>query len=137
MADLIEGGCLCGGVRYEADGPLTYLSHCHCSRCRKWHGAATGPYTPVLRERFRFVTGEDLLRTYTVDGGGDRTFCSTCGSSLFYAEFGADSTHVVIAAGTLDGDPGVRPMLHIHVASKAPWHEITDDLPQLPGGSDG
>ena len=37
-----------------------------------------------------------------------------------------------VALGTLDGDPGVRPSLHIFVGSKAPWYEIADDLPKHP-----
>jgi hypothetical protein len=32
--------------------------------------------------------------------------------------------------GTLVDDPGIRPTFHIFVGSKAPWHEITDALPQ-------
>ena len=34
-----------------------------------------------------------------------------------------------VQMGTLDDDPGIRPQYHMHVASKAPWHEITDTLP--------
>jgi len=42
-----------------------------------------------------------------------------------------DETHVIIPAGVLDGDPGVRPIVHIHTASKAEWYEIADALPQF------
>jgi hypothetical protein len=46
----------------------------------------------------------------------------------------ADSGQITeVVFGTVDGDPGVRPSEHIFVASKAPWHEITDALPQFEG----
>lgn len=131
----VTGGCLCGAVRYELDGPLGNASYCHCSRCRKFHGAAAGPYTTVRRDRWRVVDGEALLRTYTIAGSSSRTFCTRCGSSLFYAApGGVGETYVEVAMGTLDAGMGVPPRRHIHVASKAPWHHITDALPQMPEG---
>ncbi len=126
---MLTGSCLCGAVAYEIDGALRHISHCHCSRCRKFHGAAFGTYAPLKRARFRFVRGEDALRTYRSSDHGTRQFCGTCGSSLFWSY--ADRPDVVsIALGTLDGDPGGRPERHIYVGSKAPWVEISDGLPQ-------
>jgi hypothetical protein len=42
-----------------------------------------------------------------------------------------DGAHIIIPAGTLDTDPGVRPIVHIHTGSRAPWYEIADRLPQF------
>lgn len=126
----LTGGCLCGGVRFELAPPATSMSHCHCSRCRKWHGGAVGTYVMLPREQFLLTAGRELLATYEVAGGGDRTFCTRCGSSLFYGDWETAPT-VDIAAGALDGDPGVRPACHIWVRSKAAWDSITDDLPQF------
>jgi hypothetical protein len=59
-----------------------------------------------------------------------RTFCVRCGATLqFIREDRPDALWV--AVGTLDDDPGVRPLHHIFVRSKAPWYEIADGLPQF------
>ena len=61
---MIRGSCLCGGVRFEiaqASGPFEL---CHCSRCRKASGSAFVSGLGVRREHFRFIEGEELIRTY-------------------------------------------------------------------------
>jgi hypothetical protein len=127
----MTGSCLCGKVRYQADGELTAMHHCHCQRCRKHHGAAFVTDGLVPASGFRWLSGEEEVRGYGAPGwASTRFFCATCGSSLCtrdtrFPEF------VIVTAGTLDDDPGVRPGFHIFVASKAPWFTITDDLPQF------
>jgi hypothetical protein len=85
----------------------------------------------VLREHFRLVSGAELVRVYRPAGGAVKAFCSTCGSSLFGGTW-PDGPEVSIRLGTVDGDPGIRPQFRTFVASKAPWDEITDDLPRYP-----
>lgn len=79
---------------------------------------------------FRWLKGEDQVVTYKLPGAQrfGNAFCRTCGSPMprMIEALGV----VLIAAGTLDTDPGIRPGYHIFVGSKAPWHQITDDLPQ-------
>lgn len=124
----IHGGCLCGGVRYEIDGSLGKTDHCHCSMCRRAHGAAFGTYADVDSKRFRWTAGEELLTVYESSPGIGWNFCRRCGSSLAASDSGAVTS---VTLGTVDGDPGVRPQKHIFVGSKAPWYEITDGLPQF------
>ena len=124
----IKGGCLCGKVRYEVNGPLLGADHCHCSMCRRQHGAAFATYANFDPGDFRWLAGEDLVRTYETKSGGGWCFCGECGSSLAGTENGRITT---ITLGTVEGDPGVEPELHIFVGSRARWHEITDDLPQF------
>lgn len=126
---MIRGGCLCGDVRFEIDGPLTSASHCHCSMCRKAHGAAFGTYGLVKAGDFRIVSGADRITRYRSSPGVVRTFCARCGSTLQWLRDSKPDI-VDIALGVIDGDPGVRPSSHIFVASKAPWYDITDNLPQ-------
>jgi hypothetical protein len=126
---LIAGGCLCGAVRYEIAGKLTRASHCHCSMCRKQHGAAFGSYASVRRAELRWVSGEGEIARFESTPGIARGFCRRCGSTLFWDER-ANAGSFGLALGSVDGDPGVRPSLHIFVGSKAPWFEITDDLPR-------
>ena len=124
---MIKGSCACGGIKFEIDEVLA-LTTCHCSICRKLSGSAFGTYAHVSKRKFRFVSGEDLITHYESTPGSMRGFCKVCGSS---APGQAPYLPTVsIAAGLLDDDPGVRLMLHVFVSSKAPWWEITDNLPQ-------
>lgn len=126
---MIEGGCLCGAIRYEIDGTLGTMTHCHCSMCRKTHGAAFATFAGVATDRFRWTRGQAELRRYRSSSNVDRVFCGACGSNLQFVWLPIRE-RVWIAAGTFDGDPGVRASAHIFVASKAPWFDITDALPQ-------
>lgn len=125
----ITGGCLCGRVRYEMTGPFLRAGHCHCSRCRKHSGTAGLIQGRVRREDFRLVSGEESVRVYRPDDGAVKAFCVACGSSLFGGTW-PDGREVSIRLGSVDGDPGIRPEVHTFVGSRAPWDEITDDLPQ-------
>lgn len=124
---MIKGSCLCQAIQYECSDASLSL-HCHCSRCRKWQGAAFASMVRVPLGSFRVVAGEDTLSRYSQTPGVERCFCKTCGSSLFTIRHDLGRVHVRL--GTVDGDPGVRPSGHIFVGSKAPWFEITDSLPQ-------
>ncbi len=129
MSDVLTGGCLCGAVRYELSQPPPMMGHCHCSRCRRFTGGACSWEITLVREAVRLVQGDDALGEYL-----GRNFCTQCGSSLFWGYRGGDGGPIVgVTAGTLDPDvdPGVRPMAHGHVASKASWVAIEDALPKL------
>jgi len=128
---MLKGSCLCSGVSYEIDGEAGLMAHCYCSMCRKQHGTSFATYVGVKASDFRWVRGEELVASYQSSPGLKRGFCRTCGSNLPVPD-PAEETFF-IPAGTLDDDPGVRPAAHIFVASKAPWVEITDDLPQFDG----
>lgn len=124
----IKGGCLCGKVRYEIVGPLFNADHCHCSMCRRQHGAAFSTYAEFNPNDFIWTMGEDLIKIYEVPAGGGWCFCSECGSTLAGTDQGKITT---ITLGTIEGDPSIKPESHIFVGSKVEWHEISDDLPQF------
>jgi hypothetical protein len=127
---MMRGSCLCGAVGYEVSGPLTEMHHCHCGNCRKSHGAAFATYAQVSRDDFRFTRGQERVRTFRSSPPCGRTFCSACGANLqFLLESVPDSLWIAVAS--LDDLPGERPMAHIYVGSKAPWHDITDGLPRF------
>ena len=134
MAMHYKGSCLCGKVRFLVDqfGPQT--GNCHCSMCRKFHGAAYATIAEARRKHFRWTAGADLLKDYTADNGTTRSFCSNCGSSLTFASPGADPELVEIALGCFDDEVPVKPDAHIFVASGAKWALPHDDLPQYAAG---
>jgi hypothetical protein len=105
--------------------------------CRKQHGAAFRSRAGVAdASDFHWVQGEELVKFYESSPGTHRGFCSNCGSPLVNrldanAITAGGVARIGIHLGTLDDDPGVAPVAHVYVASKAPWFTITDDLPQF------
>jgi hypothetical protein len=118
------GGCLCGAVRYQASLPLTMVTYCHCSMCRRWHGHV-GAYTAVDREGFRLTEARGL-KWHASSAEAKRGFCAECGSSVLFDE--AALPKMGICAGTLDAPTGIREKAHIYTASKGDYYEITGDL---------
>ena len=128
-----HGRCLCGAVRYEVDADISFASHCHCSMCRKAHGAAFGSYGGVAARNFRITQGEDAVRSFSSSPGVARRFCSHCGPPITWTS-DQHPEHVAFTLGTLDTPLPVPPgMRHIHVASKGSWYEICDSLPRFEG----
>jgi hypothetical protein len=124
---MISGGCLCGEVAWEFRAAIELVNYCHCSMCRKVHGAPFGAFAHGKADAFRWMRGESSISRFESSPGIYRCFCSVCGSTVPVIE----GDEVTIPAGGIDGDPGVRPSVHIFVGSKAPWYEITDELPQF------
>src|SRR5437867_2212787 len=132
----VGGSCLCGDVAFELV-PGDWMGHCHCSMCRKAHGAAFATHVSTEATAFRWLRGAERVRRYESSPGAFRPFCERCGSKV--PEPPA-SGQVLVPAGLLDDDPQIRPRMHIFVASKAPWHEIADSLPRFdayPPGAGG
>lgn len=125
----IRGGCHCGAVRYESSGRILRFVNCHCPDCRKASGSTYGSVLVVESAGFRLVSGDGSLVPYPSTPGKYRCFCRTCGCHVF-ARMDSKPDLILIRAGSLDDDPGVRPQAHIWVGARAPWHEITDTLPQ-------
>ncbi len=133
----LHGSCLCGGVRFVVTAPFLWARHCHCSRCRKHSGTFGGTHGRVPRSGFELLAGGDLIRVFRPGDGKVKAFCSVCGSSLFGGDW-PEGDEISIRFGALDGDPGIRPALHLHVASRAPWDELPDDgLPRYDSGEIG
>ncbi len=128
---MTRGACLCGSVRYEFVEPLAAIVHCHCSMCRKHHGASFATWAVGPAGALRWLAGEGDVGRYRASERGERAFCKRCGSVVPMPLPGTDLA--IAPAGNLEGDPGVRPKVHIFVGSKAPWYTITDSLPQHEG----
>jgi hypothetical protein len=122
----LTGGCNCGAVRYEVTAPLEAASYCHCRRCQRRSGAAASPNAHPDPDSFRIVSGEDRLRVWKPDDGGEKWFCGDCGSSVF-ARNPRHAHPIGIRMGTFDGDPGIRPSVRQFVRYAAPWEPLPDD----------
>lgn len=126
---VLEGSCHCGRVRYRAVAPFGEMTNCHCTDCRKSHGAAFATYIEVPRERFSYVQGEGELHSFQAESGLQRYFCRNCGSIIWNGSSNPPEAYW-ITAGMLDTPIDRKPDAHIFIRSKVPWYDIKDDLPQ-------
>jgi hypothetical protein len=123
----LAGKCECGAVRYTVADEFLYAANCHCSRCRAATGSAFKAFAGIEREKLALAAAPDELLIVGEADAND-TRCAACGSLLFSVV--RDGAYVHVAMGSLVDAPSIRPTEHIYVGSKAPWFEITDDLPQ-------
>ena len=123
----LSGKCLCGTVRYEVKDEFHYALNCHCSNCRRATGAAFKPFAGIESGKLKITSGANQLLIYGGELAHD-VHCGKCGSLLYSLVREAQFVHVTL--GTLLDSPSIRPSAHIFVGSKAPWHTITDNLPQ-------
>jgi hypothetical protein len=126
---MATGGCLCGAVRYEVNGPLRDVLICHCQECRRWHGH-TSASTAARREDLALVAQRGLrwIDSPHSDAGARRGFCAECGSSLFWDAPGRPT--VSIAAGTVDPPTGLHVIAHWYVSQPGDYYELpADGLP--------
>ena len=133
---MVKGSCLCGEIKYEVELIPDKIYNCHCSQCRKSHGAAFATQAFAKGETLRFIQGEDLIGEYK-EKLGIRAFCTQCGSRLM--NYTKDKNiYLSIALATLDEHFEDGPVAHAFVASKAPWHHPSEDIPcydELPAGA--
>jgi len=121
-----KGKCLCGSVRWEFEVKPERAYHCHCSMCRKAHGAAFGTYYWMPDKNFRWACARDTIVEYVSSPELTRAFCGRCGSVVPNGD--DEGRYMFVPAGC--HDDGFEVDAHIFVGSKAPWHDITDDLPR-------
>jgi hypothetical protein len=120
--DKRTGGCLCGAVRFVADGPPKWTSYCHCRSCRRQTGAPVSAYAGFRTASVRF---EGNMPTYYVSSPGVRRgFCATCGSTLTYeGERWPNEVHLHI--GTFDDPSTLAPTGHAFADERVPWLHLT------------
>lgn len=126
---MIEGGCLCGGIRYRYDGEIEEISICHCSQCRKAQGSAFAAVSPVAAAGFHILAGAEMLKEYRSSPDKVRVFCSNCGSPIYSAK--DDQPQIRrLRLGTVDTPVACANAFHIFADSKASWWDIGGDLPR-------
>lgn len=125
---MIEGGCLCGKVRFEFNGEISEISMCHCSQCRKAQGSAFVPVSPINSSKITFE-GREHIKEFQTTEKKVRAFCKNCGSPLYSAR--SDLPGVIrLRIGSVKTQFNCDKKYHIYVDSKATWYDITDNFPQ-------
>lgn len=125
----LNGSCLCGAVKFSVPDDFEYMGNCHCSECRKFSGSDYASVGGISSDKFEFISGEDQVKYYHKSAETDLAFCDHCGCSLFSRKNTLLKHNIRL--GVLDDSPSHQPSFHIFTGNKAPWKEITDDLPQF------
>src|SRR6266436_2081115 len=98
----IEGGCLCGQVRYSAEAEPAFVAVCHCRNCQKASGTAFGTVVGIPKPA---LSVEGTLKTFNDRGDSgrtlDRLFGPECGSPIFYDAEARPGVSMIMG-GTLD-----------------------------------
>lgn len=122
----LDGGCLCGEVRYRLTAAPIKTNYCHCRMCQRSAGAPVIAWTTVPRSAFVYVKGAP--KVYHSSGKAQREFCPGCGTQLVFREHGYDAIDITTAS--LDDPGGIAPVEHIWCESRIPWFETADSLPR-------
>jgi len=131
------GGCLCGALRYEAEGEPRFAGHCYCADCQKASSSGFIPFMGFAGSAVRFSGETRQFRSKAATGGDAvRNFCPVCGSLVFGGEVGKDDSFTIYA-GSLDDASVFRPKVAIFARSRPPWAVIPEGLTVyegMPGG---
>jgi hypothetical protein len=133
MDNKVKGGCLCGKVRYTVTGPFSAFHICHCSQCRRSTGSAHASNIFTTADRLEWLSGEDQITGFIPDEPDviSKSFCSYCGSLVPYIS--AKSGKLIIPAGSLSEDPGIRPDDNIFWGDRADWYDTVSQTPKFEG----
>jgi hypothetical protein len=124
---VLRGRCACRAVTFEVADEFAAAFNCHCSNCRAMTGSAFLPWGEIERDKLRVTTGS--LTVIGDPGASHEVRCRACSSLLYWIP--SDGERVRVPYGSLVDEPSLKPTAHMFVGSKAPWHEILDDLPQF------
>jgi len=118
MSQSWDGGCLCGAVRFRAEGAPKWTIWCHCQSCRKHSGAPVSVFAAFDEAMVKVATGE--IAMFTSSPGVRRGFCANCGSTL---TCGGDRSpgELHIHIGAFDQPERLAPMAEVYPEERLPW----------------
>ncbi len=126
---VVHGSCLCGAVRFRATLPTKWVAHCHCTYCRRAHGAPFVTWAGFAADQVLVEQDEQQPAWYESSPGARRAFCPKCGSPMFF-----ESTRwpgeVHVARALIEGSVDRAPSAHVFFESHVPWLEVNDNLPK-------
>ena len=126
MTETLTGGCFCGAVRFEIEGPEKFACFCHCHSCQHAAGAPVVAWATYARDTLRVTRG--AIHFFASSPGVTRGTCSACGTSISYEHVDRPGD-IDITLNSLDDSSAPVLKAHIWVENKAPWFEIGDRLP--------
>lgn len=128
----VNGSCFCGAITFSADLPSKWCAHCHCSMCRKAHGAGYVTWAGFEQDQVDIGSGTDQLAWYDSSPGAQRGFCRQCGSTMFFrSQRWAGELH--IALGCIDDELDRQPQANVFFDRHVEWMPIDETLKQVDG----
>ena len=128
-APLVHGACLCGGLRFRAALPTKWVAHCHCTLCRRAHGAPFVTWAGFPSEAFALEAGALPPTWYESSPGARRAHCPRCGTPMFF-----ESTRwpgeIHVARALIEAPLDREPAAHVFYETHVPWLEVEDALPK-------
>lgn len=125
--DPVEGGCLCGAVRFRIAAPPIRSGYCHCRFCQLNSGAPVVAWSEIAIDAFAYIKGTAGI--YRSSSWGQREFCAACGSFLVYRNQERPET-VSINTASLDDPSPFPPTHHVFASRRICWFDTADDLPR-------
>lgn len=120
MSDNLSGGCACGAVQYNIEGPVKLVVNCHCQGCRRRNGASFSTYCVVPQSSFTVERGQDHIGVYGANEVGNKHFCKQCGSPLYNFNNRYPDMFMVYYGG-VEAHTELTPRFNIYCESKLPW----------------
>ena len=130
--EVIRGACLCEGVQFEVTPPTKWCAHCHCTMCRRAHGAGVVTWFGARSDSFRLTTGAEQLQWYQSSPAARRGFCRSCGTTLFF-ECARWPSEIHITRASVPGAIDREPQAHVFYDVRVEWLTLHDDLAKLGG----
>ncbi len=129
----IEGGCLCGAVRYTTDAAPLMTAVCNCTHCQRQTGTSFSIVVAVPKGSLTMLGAQPATYQDVGDSGLPvlRKFCAKCGSPIF-SEVAAMPTMDFVKGGTLDDTSWLQPQVSIWCDSAQPWLQKSDAIPRVP-----
>lgn len=126
---LFSGSCLCGAVRFSVQAPTKWVAHCHCTYCRRAHGAPFVTWAGYESAQFHIEPHSQEPRWFESSPGARRASCPTCGTPMFF-----ESTRwpgeVHVARSLLPDPLDKEPVAHVFYETHVPWLSVEDALPK-------
>jgi hypothetical protein len=121
----LNGGCLCGSIRYSCDAEPVLTAICHCPHCQKQTSSPFSIVVAVPKGTLK-ITGQTLKTFDDVGESGQpvrRKFCGSCGSPIV-SILDAMPDIDFIKAGTLDDTSWLTPTMEVWCATAQPWVKV-------------
>jgi len=132
MKSTVKGSCLCGQVTFEASEFSQKAAACHCTMCRKFHGA---PFAVLVQvDYFQYLSGADSVKEFKALNETVRAFCEHCGSSIGFRAAGAAEKDFEVAVACFDEEIPIKIDVHVFTAYKASWYEPDKNIPACAEG---
>jgi len=125
---ILEGGCLCGAVRYQVRGKPTNTMICHCRTCRRATGSPVVAWLTFAKADFEVTTG--ALAEFRSTPPVRRGFCGTCGTPLTYWHRESPDG-IDITTCSLDEPQAFPPTHHSWLSDDVSWIRFGDGLPEF------